>query len=77
MKSQYWMWILWPAFLLAGILEMAVFTVVDPQDLHWMGHGLGLSKNGIYSIAFMFFWCVTSVCSAMTLWLSITPEKTQ
>ena len=25
--------ILWPAFLIAGVLEMLVFAVVDPEDL--------------------------------------------
>ena len=29
--------ILWPAFLMAGVLEMLVFAVVDPAELHWFG----------------------------------------
>ena len=29
--------ILWPAFLMAGVLEMLVFVVVDPSDLRWFG----------------------------------------
>jgi hypothetical protein len=38
--KQAWMGIMWPAFLSAGVLEMLVFAVVDPQDLHWMGQPL-------------------------------------
>ena len=29
--------ILWPAFLVAGVLEMMVFAVVDPADMRWFG----------------------------------------
>ena len=28
--------ILWPAFLMAGVIEMLVFAMVDPGDLHWI-----------------------------------------
>ncbi len=35
MWTQRLMWIAWPAFMVAGILEMLVFAMVDPQDLHW------------------------------------------
>ena len=31
------MWVLWPAFLAAGVLEMLVFAVIDPEDMRWMG----------------------------------------
>ena len=27
--------ILWPAFVMAGVLETLVFVVVDPLELHW------------------------------------------
>ena len=29
--------ILWPSFLMAGVLEMLVFALVDPAGLRWMG----------------------------------------
>jgi hypothetical protein len=34
MVTKYWMFILWPSFLMAGVMEMAVFAMLDPQDLH-------------------------------------------
>jgi len=55
MGSQRWMWIAWPAFLMAGVLEMLVFALVDPQDLQWFGHPLAMSREGIYTIAFLSF----------------------
>ena len=33
MLSQRIMWIVWPAFLVAGVLEVLVFAMVDPQDI--------------------------------------------
>ena len=32
MWTQRLMWIAWPAFLMAGVLEVLVFAFVDPQD---------------------------------------------
>jgi len=55
MNMQKMMWIAWPAFLVAGVLEMLVFAMVDPQDLHWFGQPVTLSRQGVYTLA---FFCV-------------------
>lgn len=73
MKAQRWMWIAWPAFLMAAVLEMIVFAMVDPSDLHWFGHPLGLSRQAIYTLAFFVFWGVTMASSALTTLLSMSP----
>ena len=31
------MWVIWPAFLVAGVAEAVFFTVFDPFDLHFFG----------------------------------------
>lgn len=67
------MWIAWPAFLAAAALEMIVFAMVDPGDLHWFGHPLGLSREGVYTLAFFVFWCVTMASSALTTLLAMSP----
>lgn len=67
------MWITWPAFLMAGILEMIVFAVVDPQSLHWFGEPVTLSRGGVYTIAFFVFWAITMVSSSLTTLLSMSP----
>ena len=41
MLQQRLMWILWPAFLVGGVLEMLVFAMFDPQDMHWFGQQIG------------------------------------
>jgi len=50
-----WMAILWPSFLMAGVLEMLVFALVDPADLHWHGADLDWSRPAVYSAAFFVF----------------------
>lgn len=64
------MWIIWPAFLLAGVQEMVVFALVDPQDLSWGGAPLPLSRTGIYSVTFLVFWLLMMVATALTVLLS-------
>ena len=79
MKLRRLMWIAWPAFLVAGLLEMLVFAVVDPQDLHGLnGQALEISRLGIYTIAFFAFWGITMLASALTLLLATSaPEAGQ
>lgn len=73
MLAQRWMWIAWPAFLVAGIIEMLVFAMVDPQDLHWFGHPLAMSRQGVYTLAFLAFWALTMLSSALTTLMSLSP----
>ena len=69
--AQRIMWIVWPSFLMAGVLEILVFAMVDPQDLHWFGQAVQLSRQGIYTVAFFAFWLVTMLSSALTALLAM------
>ena len=73
MLQQRLMWILWPAFLVAGVLEILVFAMVDPQDLHWFGQPLEWSRQAVYTVAFFVFWGITVVSSALTTLLAMSP----
>ena len=73
MLSQRLMWIAWPAFMVACVLEVLVFTVVDPQDLRWFGQPMEFSRQAIYAVAFFVFWGITMVSSGLTTLLSISP----
>lgn len=73
MLSQRMMWIAWPAFLMAGVLEMLVFAMVDPEDLHWFGQTIQLSRQGVYTVSFFTFWIVTMLSSGLTTLLAISP----
>jgi hypothetical protein len=70
------MWVIWPAFLVAGALELLVFSVVDPADLNSLSH-LMWSRDAYYSIAFFVFWAVVAVASALTLWLSAGESRSE
>ena len=60
----------WPAFLVAGMLEIAVFAFVDPGALHTLGGaGLGWSATAVYSASFFVFWLATAAACALTLLL--------
>lgn len=62
--------VLWPAFLMAGVLEMMLFAVVDPSSLQWFGvEPIEWSRHTIYSVTFLIFWAVISVSAAMTVLL--------
>lgn len=68
--------ILWPAFLMAGVLEMLVFVVVDPSDLHWFGGApVELSRQAVYTVTFLIFWGVIAVSGALTMLLCMGADE--
>ena len=73
MLPQRLMWILWPAFLMAGVLEVLVFAMVDPHDIQWFGAPLEWSREAIYTAAFFVFWSVTTVSGGLTTLLAMSP----
>jgi hypothetical protein len=73
MLTHRMMWIAWPAFMVACILEILVFAMVDPQDLHWFGQSLEVSRQCVYTVAFFVFWGVSMVASSLTTLLAISP----
>jgi hypothetical protein len=67
-------WIAWPSFLMAGVLEMLVFSVADPEELRGFGGAFNeLSPSAIYTIAFFCFWVIVALASSLTLLLA-SPE---
>lgn len=71
--SQRWMWIVWPAFLVAAVLEMVVFALVDPSSLNWFGQPVTLSREAVYTLSFFVFWGMTMASSALTSLLAMSP----
>ncbi len=67
------MWILWPAFLVAGVLEVAVFAVFDPNDMHWFGQPVEASRQTVYTLVFFGLWAITACASGLTCMLSMSP----
>lgn len=71
--KQRLMWVLWPAFLMAGAAEVLLFAFIDPQDIHVHGAPLGWSREAIYTVAFFALWGITAASSALTVFLSASP----
>lgn len=75
MWGQKLMWVVWPAFLSACALELVVFALVDPLELHWAGHALSWSRQGVYTAAFFVFWLVGVVSGVLATMLRMPPAR--
>jgi hypothetical protein len=62
--------ILWPAFLMAGVLEMLIFAVVDPGELQWFGGApIPWPRLAVYTVSFALCWAATASSAALTAML--------
>lgn len=68
------MWIIWPAFLVAGVAEIVFFSIFDPFELHFFGAPLDWSRQAIYTLGFFGFWGLGIASSTLTLWLERAPR---
>ncbi len=73
--KQRWMGVAWPSFLMAGVMELLVFALVDPQSMSWFGQSFDMSRQAIYTISFFVFWLVISVAGALTVILSLSSTE--
>jgi hypothetical protein len=71
--KQRLMWIAWPSFLMAAVLELVVFAFVDPQDLHWLRGTIEISRQAAYTAGFFLFWAATALSGTLTTLLSMSP----
>ena len=81
--QQHWSWrarsigeVLWPSFLAASFATMVFFAMIDPDILVLaMVIHLDLSRVGLYSFGFFFFWLICALSSLLTTWLIRTERK--
>jgi len=66
--------ILWPSFLMAGVLDGIVFSLVDPADSQLVRFTSDVSPQGVYTIGFLVFWSVISCASGMTALLVVEQD---
>ena len=67
------LWVVWPAFLVAGVAEMLFFSVFDPAELPLFGVRHGPSDEAIYTLGFFGFWGLGIASSALTVFLGRSP----
>ncbi len=78
LSTNFWrrlMWVVWPAFLVAGVAEAIFFTVFDPFELHFFGAILDVSREVIYTMGFFGFWGLGIASSALTVFLERSPRE--
>jgi hypothetical protein len=73
MLAQRIAWVLWPAFLIAGVAETVFFTIFDPLEMHLFGQPLEAGRQAIYSVGFFVFWAMGAASSALTTFLQRSP----
>jgi hypothetical protein len=71
------MMILWPAFLMAGVLEGFVFSALDPAQFELGRLSVDVSPPGVYTLAFLVFWAVLSTSGALTVLLMVDPDAAE
>ena len=59
--------ILWPAFMMAGVLVALTFAVVDPAELHWFGGAaIGWPAAAVHTVTFLMFWGAIATAGAIS-----------
>jgi hypothetical protein len=71
--AQRLLWVIWPAFLVAGVAEIIFFSLFDPSELALFGVPAGLSRQALYTLGFFGFWGLGIASSALTVFLGRSP----
>ncbi len=75
-RAQAMAAVVWPSFLAAAIATMLFFAFVDPQRVgDALSKPVELSRMTGYGIGFFFFWLITFVSSAMSVYLCRTARR--
>ncbi len=69
MNTRTLIWILWPSFLIAGVAEIVLFSIMAPEDMALFGRGVEASSEAIYSIGFLLLWAMCALSSALTYFI--------
>ena len=68
--------ILWPSFLAAAIGTMLFFAYVDPADMQdALRLPSGTGRMTGYGLGFFFFWLITGISSAVSVYLLRTARR--
>jgi uncharacterized membrane protein YhaH (DUF805 family) len=77
MKYRYWIWILWPSFLVACFAEGLFFTFISPEDIIIFGRPVEASQQAVYTLGFFALWGLCALSSALTFLVSPKPEQSE
>jgi hypothetical protein len=71
--ARFMMQVLWPSFLVATAAVGLVFSMVDPDELVFVGISLADSREAAYTVGFFLFWAMFALSSGLT-WLLGKPD---
>jgi hypothetical protein len=72
--GRFLMQVLWPSFLMAAVAVGLVFSMIDPQELVFVGINLADSREAAYTVGFFVFWALFAASSGLTWMLSRNPS---
>jgi hypothetical protein len=72
-RRRLLMVVLWPSFLMAGVLELLVFALVDPTELAHLDRLHPLPNSAVYTVAFVLFWAIVSLGAGISVLLATSP----
>ena len=73
--GRFMMQVLWPSFLMASVAVGVFFSMVDPQELVFIGLHIADSREAAYTVGFFLFWGLFAASSALTWILVSSPER--
>lgn len=69
--------ILWPSFIVAGIMDILTFALFDPMEIMYQGAALFDSRLGAYSSMFFIFWLFGASSSILTCYFQCTVSQSK
>lgn len=67
--------VLWPSFIVAGVMDIVLFTLLDPIALIYQNAPLFTTRLGAYSLGFFLFWLFGAVSSALTCYFQCSTAQ--
>lgn len=67
--------VLWPSFIVAGLVEVVFFTVINPRELYLFGEPVYLDPLATYSIGFFAFWLICAASSLTTVYFQRSADE--
>ncbi len=73
-RFSAWMLVVWPAFLMACMIELVLFALLDPgllvELLQERAGAISWSRTTVYSLSFIGLWAAFMLSNTLTLLLS-------
>jgi hypothetical protein len=67
--------VLWPSFIVAGLMDIVFFTAFDPLELIYQGEPLFEARLAAYTAGFFVFWLFGISSSALTCFFQRTADE--